>query len=37
MIKVMPGCKPHISALPVLTYTTYAPVRFSKNTIFAAA
>jgi hypothetical protein len=37
MIQVMPGCKPHISALPVLTYVKCAPVRFSKNTIFAAA
>ncbi len=35
MIQMMPGCKPRISALSVLTYGQYAPLRFSKCTAFA--
>jgi hypothetical protein len=33
----MPGCKAPFSALPVLTYIKYAPLRFSKMGLFAAA
>jgi len=35
-VDVMAVCKRRFSALPVLTYKTYAALRFSKPTIFDA-
>jgi len=33
-IQLMPVCKWRFSALPVLTYLKYAPLRFLQTTIF---
>ena len=37
LIQVRPACKWRLSPLPVLTYPKYAPLRFSKLTIFDSA
>jgi len=36
-IQVMAACKERFSALPMLTYPTYAALRFSKNHPFRLA
>ena len=36
-IQVMPVCKRRLPVLPVLTYFKYAPLRFSKATVFDSA
>jgi hypothetical protein len=35
-IHAMTACKWRVSALPLLTYEKYAPLRFSKSTIFGS-